>query len=96
MTRWSRRDRDALVRIVERVGKPWHLSEAVNGDISVFLVRGGISKHVMFQSPCLSNPEGRAFKTIICGTSTIEWIDGGLREYVDFLEIGIDELLVVI
>jgi hypothetical protein len=96
---WSRRDRDALMRIVARIRKPWHISYTGRGEVSVYLVSDVCSKHLTFQDPCESNPTGRAFTTTIAGREgghTIDWMDGGLREYIDYLEIGVDELLTVV
>jgi hypothetical protein len=95
--RWETWDRNRLIKLVEKLPDSVHINISHNNErnYSVYRVWGSYSVHLTFgEGP---NHPHAVFITKIHGpkheTKSVEWLSGGLRAWIDALEINRDDLL---
>ena len=98
--RWETWDRDRLIALVEKLPDSLRVGVSHHGDrlYSVFRVWETRSVHLTFEDR--PDQPHSVFVTKIYdrtrGKKTIEWLAGGLRAWIDALEIDRDDLLTVL
>jgi hypothetical protein len=89
---WRRGERDKLIRLVRRLGRPYHLSHNNETNWSVFVVRGGTSTHITFKE------SGHTYVTRIYNDgrgnqeTEVVWLPGGLYAWIGELQITDSEM----
>lgn len=99
--RWEVWDRDRLIKLVEKMPDSLRIGISHHGEsgYSVFRVWESRSVHLTFEDR--PDEPHSVFVTKTYGRKsdekmTIEWFAGGLRAWIDALEISRDELLAVL
>ena len=98
--RWEAWDRDRLIALVEKLPDSLRVGISHHGGrmYSVFRVWETRGVHLTFEDR--PDQPHSVFVTKISdlarGTKTIEWLAGGLRAWIDALEIDRDDLLTVL
>jgi hypothetical protein len=97
---WETWDRDRLLALVDKLPNSLRIGVSHHGDrlYSVYRVWETRSVHLTFEDR--SDQPHAVFVTRIYdrerGKKTIEWLAGGLRTWIDTLEIDRDDLLAVL
>lgn len=85
---WHRHERDKLIKLVGKLGSPYHCSHTNERNWRVFKVGASWSTHLTFEE------SGHVYVTRLYAGSTreVEWLPGGFYAWIGELQIGDDEM----